>query len=357
MHLLLLLISLNCMAIPVLHNFKPHFNFTQIVSQDTCSTYSKRRDSVGCNPALFHENSKEGLTFFVGSKSDGESVDTGKKLLFESIKKEFLTELFEQRNFNSWGAGSYLEFNTPYFYLSFDPIQVNADIFVFNPAFPEVSMSLNQVKRLSLTSGTRLQSISSKNHTFDFGATVFYFEQKYYQDSFSLFELTNSSADELVQFKTEKSIAADISVLYRSNYQVIPNIGLMIKNLNSHYTIKEEDIISEKILQPLLIYEQYSKINIGYDFYFKFGSLNLETTIPFNKVYEELLNEYIASSLSYSLGGFSTTVSHSKYIDSFGFKFESNSSGIGIYYSTVQSLGDFSNKKESTAGFAFEVYL
>ncbi|MCT4641139.1 MAG: hypothetical protein N4A33_02505 [Bacteriovoracaceae bacterium] len=357
MALIITLFSFMAYSMPVLHLFKPHTNFTQVVSQDTCSTFTKRRDSVGCNPALFTKNIKKGLTFFLGSKSDGESVDAGNKLVFESITKEFLEELFSKQNFNSWGGGTFLEFNTPYFYLSYDPVQVNADIFVFNPAFPEISLSLNTVKRLSITSGIKLDSLSNKNHTLNIGGTLFYYEHKFYNDTFSLAQLTSTDVDEIIKFKREQSIAADLALHYENNFLWAPSFSLILKNLNSHYSLDEDKLISENELQPILIYEQYSKANIGYDFYFSFGSINLETSFAFNKVFESFYNEYSALALSYSLGNFSTTASYSKYISNFGFKFESDSSSIGIYYSQIEALGDFSSTKESAAGFTFEVYL
>lgn len=352
-----LIISLNAYAMPILHLFKPHANFTQVVSQDTCAFFTKRKDSVGCNPALFYKNATEGLKFFIGAKSDGDSIDTGQKLIFENIKKEFLEELFEDKNFNSFGGGAFLEFNTPYFYLNYDPLYVTADVFVFNPAYPEISMSLHNSKRLGLTSGTRISFLSNTENSLDIGGSLFYYEDNYYEDSFSLFQLTNQSADELINFKRNNSIASDIGLTYTNTYQFLPNISILIKNLFSHYKLDEDRLTSEKYLQPILTYENYSRFNLGYDFSFDYGSINTEVSLPFSKVFENYYSEYSSLALGYSLGTFSTTASVSKYITNFGFKFESSSSSIGIYYSKIKSLGDFSQKAEDTAGFTFEVYL
>lgn len=112
MWIFLILFSFGAWAFPVLHFIKPESNFTQISTLDSCSTYTYTEDVAGCNPALFPFQRRQGINMGLSTITDGESVDVGKKLLFDPIKKEFLNELFEKRAFNSWGLNSYIDLRT-----------------------------------------------------------------------------------------------------------------------------------------------------------------------------------------------------------------------------------------------------
>lgn len=151
--LLLLLFSYGSLAFPVLHFIKPESSFSQIVTLDSCSTYLLKRDAVSCNPALFPYQNEEGLRMGLATITDSKSVEVGQKPLFDPIEEEFLREIFEKRPFNSWGVNSYIQLITSKFYLSYDPLSLNADVYGFNPSSPQVAMSLIKSNRLTISSG------------------------------------------------------------------------------------------------------------------------------------------------------------------------------------------------------------
>jgi hypothetical protein len=355
MWIFLFLISGVSWGFPVLHFIKPESSFTQVVTLDSCTTHLKSSDMVSCNPALFPYQKDEGLRMGLSSITDGESVDVGQKLLFDPVKEEFLREIFEKHPFNSWGANSYIQLRTSKFYLSYDPILVNADVYVFNPASPEVAMSLVKSNRLNVSSG--LEVTNNDILKMSLGMKAYYYRNQFYQDSFFLSDLTTQEADDLIDFQKHNGIAGDIGAFFKFNDDWLPKISLLVKNLGSNIKNDEKDILSENQMRPILVYEQYSRLGLGYDFSASWGILNAEVNVPFYRLYEDIYSEYISSSLTYRISRFSASVSFAKYQQAFGFNFGSKIASIGIFYGSVQSLGDFSNQKEKVAGIRAEVSL
>lgn len=355
MWILLFFITSLSWAMPVLHFIKPESNFTMITTLGACSTYLNTADIVGCNPALFPYQADNSLRLGVGTITDGESVEVGKKLLFDPIKEEYLREIFQKRSFNSWGGNTNIELRTTKFYLGYDPISVNADIFVFNPSSPEVAMSLVKSNRLHISSG--LEVINNKTIKASLGVKAYYYRSEIYQDSFFLTDLVGQDIDEIVKLEKKSGVAADVGGLIQFDSAYLPKISFLIKNLNSQIRNKENDIVAENQLRPLMVYETYSSLGLGYDFKRNWGVINTELGIPFKDVYQEIYSEYIAMSLGYSLSRFGTQVSYSKYQQVVGFYFGSKIANIGIFYGSSRPLGDFSSQTESVAGVRAEVSL
>lgn len=352
--LLLSLIS-SAWAIPVLHLIKPDSNFTQITTLDACGTYTYSLDIVGCNPALFPYHKDEGLRMGLATITDGESVEVGQKLLLDPIKQDFLRRLFQQQSFNSWGANSFIELRTSKFFISYDPLLVNADVFVFNPASPEIAMSLIKSNRLRVTTG--LELINNDALQLSFGTKVYYFRVQSFQDSFFLSDLVGKDIDDLINFEKESGIAGDMGAMVRFKTPFLPKLSLLIKNLNSPIKNEDSDIISETQLRPLLTYETYSRIGLGYDYKANWGSLNGEVSFPFKDVYSEFYSEYVSASIGYALSRFSAQAAFSKYQKVFGFDFGSKLASVGIFYAYTQPLGDFSEQTENLGGVRLQVSL
>ena len=352
---LILLFPVLAWSFPVLHFIKPESNFSQITTLDACTTYLNSTDMAGCNPALFALQKDQGVRMGLSTITDGESVEVGQKLLFDPIKEEFLRKLFAERAFNSWGANSFIELRTSKFFLSYDPLSINADVYVFNPSSPEVAMSLVKSNRLQVTTGLKL--VENDIWTATLGTKVYYYRSEYYQDSFFLSDLSSSDVDELIEFKNKSGVAADIGSFFRFENPWLPKVSLLVKNLGSQYRNKEKDIVAENQMRPLLIYETYSRLGLGYDYKTRFGAFNTEVNFPFEEFYQDLYSEYISGSIGYSLSRFSTRVALSKYQQIFGFNFGSKIASIGIFYGKSQPLGDFSTQKENVGGVRAEVSL
>ena len=201
---------------------------------------------AGCNPALFPFQKDEGVRMGLSTITDGESVEVGQKLLFDPISEEFLQKLFNKRSYNSWGANSYIELRTSKFFLSYDPVSVNADVYVFNPSCPEVAMSLVKSNRLQLTSGWK--AIDNDLLIASIGSKVYYYRSEYYQDSFFLSDLSSQHVDELISFKDQSGVAADIGTFFKFTNPYLPKVSFLVKNLGTKFQNKEKDILFRLLL-------------------------------------------------------------------------------------------------------------
>lgn len=334
---------------------KPRYGINQVATQGVCGIFFGRRDSVLCNPANLSMNSEEGLVFSLVTKTDGDSVEAGQDVLFSPIDKEFLEELFELNSFNSWEAGSMLEFQTPFFYLSYEPVYAQAAFFIFNPASPEISLTTSKQRRINLTLS---EDLKYGDHNFHFGLNTFYYERDYFSGSFSLFELSGASVDELIDLKASSAINADLGVIYRNDgVRWIPSFSFVYKNIGSKHEVDSARLDDEKALEPILLYETYLKAEFGYDFNMDYGSLAAAIGMYTDKGIGTYYSDYTTLSLGYSLWNFELLGSYSLYTQTAGIKFSSDSNSVGIVYGRTKALGDFLDDHEDFAIVNLEIYL
>lgn len=342
-------------AFPTLHLIKPESNFTQITTLDACTTYLSGPDMVGCNPALFPLQKQVGIRMGLSTITDGESVEVGQKLLFDPIKKEFLEKLFNRRSYNSWDFNSFIELRTSKFYLAYDPLSVNADVFVFNPSSPEIAMSLVKSNRLQATTGFEI--LNTDNILLTLGGKFYYYRSQYFQDSFFLSDLTSNDVKDLIKLKKRSGVAGDIGGFLQFKDTWLPKISVLLKNVGSSFRNTENDIEAENQMRPLLTYEKYSRLGFGYDFKTAYGSFSSELNLAFREIFSDYYSEYPSVSLGYSLTRFNTQISYSKYQQVLGFNFGSKIASIGIFYGRSRPLGDFSTQTDSIGGVRMEISL
>ncbi len=355
MWLIALIFSSLTWAFPTLHFIKPESTFTQITTLDACTTYLSGPDMVGCNPALFPLQKQEGIRMGLTTITDGESVEVGQKLLFDPIKKEFLEKLFNRRSYNSWDFNSFIELRTSKFYLAYDPLSVNADVFVLNPSSPEISMSLIKSNRLQVTSGVEL--INNKSVLLTAGVKAYYYRSQYFQDSFFLSDLAGQDVKNLIKLKKRSGVAGDIGTFIQFKDTWLPKISVLVKNAGSNFRNTEQDIQAENQMRPLLVYETYTRVGLGYDLKTTYGSVNTELNLAFRDVFKDYYNEYPSLSVGYALTRFNTQISYSKYQQVMGFYFGSKIASIGIFYGRSKPLGDFSTQTDNVGGVRMEISL
>ena len=352
----LLLFSANLYALPLSITNRPHFSFNQVGTLDACGVYKKRRDSINCNPGNFKNSAYEGMLFHLTTKTDGDSVETGKNLIFEPITQEDLKEIFELNSFSSWDANSMIEFRTKLFYLSYEPIYASANFLLYNPAFPEVSVNLSSQRRINLTVGEEFKI--GKGHIFSIGTNIHYFERNYFSGSFALLDVTGGGTDDLIDFKKTSGINLDIGFIYENtNSTYFPIIAFQSRNIGAIAEVDEDKINSETFLEPILLYETYHKLDIGYDLALTYGSIGFSSSLPYNDDFTKLYGDYITHSVSYSLWDFEIMGATSRYTDMLAVKFASDMNAIGIYFGSSKALGNFLEKKEQFAGVTLEIYL
>jgi hypothetical protein len=352
---MLLALVRTAQAAPVLHLVSPDSSFTQITTLSGCSTFIRRTDAPECNPALFAGSKEAWVRFGLATIADGDSVDTSQKLLFDSVKEPFLEELFNERAFTTAGMNSSIDFRTPYFQLSYDPVSVTADVFVFNPAFPEVAMSLVKSKRLGATSGMTLWQESDQS--LSVGGTVFYYQRREFLGEFALVDLATSEVEDLIVFENESGPAGDLGVAFQGGAGWVPDVSLVVKNLGAKFDFDEADLKSERKLRPVLVYETHSRLGVGKSWATEYGGFGTEVSLPFDGVYAAYYPEYASIAAAYQLGGFDWNLGVARFQQVTGFRFSSKNTAVGIFFARTQPLGRFRDEEERSAGVQLGVTL
>ncbi|OFZ74858.1 MAG: hypothetical protein A2451_04600 [Bdellovibrionales bacterium RIFOXYC2_FULL_39_8] len=330
----------NAFPLAITHQLRPNGNFDTLALSNACSTIVGTSFSVRCNPALFPYSKGEGVLISASGKSDGDSIDNGRDLIFSPITEELIRKIFQQKNFNTFTLNSDFAFKTSVLEISYSPYYLLADLYLFNPAFPEVSLNLINHESLRLTSGLEVLQLPTAVAKFIFsaGASVYYFEHSYENTVFSLFDLTTTRPENLIKMKSRYGVGADVGFFLDNNSLLFPKLSLQIKNINS--TLEDDSSENEAIIQaPQFLFDTYSTIGIGEKFQTAYGRFDLSCEIPFSDYFFLVSPAQIMFSGRYSIGLFSVLGSAGKYYQNVGLRFDSKNFNIGITYSREADMG------------------
>lgn len=345
-------------AIEVTHVVSPGGNFLTASTARSCSTFSVDRDSLSCNPALYALSTTSGLQLNIVGKAEGSSIDTGKKLIFEPITESLIKDLFQKNSYNSFGFNSNINFFTPFFKLTYSPYFALADILIFNPAFPEISLALTNRSTLSLTSGISLNPlINSKNIDFNFGYTLSYYKQTTSKNRFSLFDLSTTKPEQLIKFTDTRGVTGDVGTLIELKKLYSLKLSGQVKNIGTKYKLNKSNAASAYYLEHKYIFETYSQAGIGKNFQTKWGGLNFNLEGFFEGYYESFDYSRTTLGARYDLGLFAILTSLSKNYKTFGMHFLSQNFDIGLTYMNEKNIGKYQNKADSAVYLGIDFNL
>ncbi len=345
-------------AIEVTHAVNPGGNFLTTGTARSCSTFSVDRDSLSCNPALYALSETKGLQFSIVGKAEGKSIDTGKKLIFEPITESLIRDLFSKGSYNSFSFNTNISFFTPYFKLSYSPYFALADIMIFNPAFPEVSLALTNRSNLSLTSGFSLNPLfSTPSVDSNFGYVLNFYNQTLSQNRFSLFDLSTAKPDELIKFTDKKGLSGDIGSMFKFKNLYSLKISAQIKNIGTKYKINKERASSAFYLEHKYIFETYSQAGIGKNFQTRWGGLNFNVEGFFEDYFQTFDVSRTVASFRYDLGLFSILSAYSKNYKTFGMHFLSQNFDVGVTYMTEKNIGNSQKAKDKAVYLGLDINL
>lgn len=335
------------------HRLKPNSNYDSSTLNNSCSTMKGYEFSYRCNSALFPLSEQEGIFVTIVGKSDGDSIENGRKLIFDPIDEALIRKLFTEKNYSSFTFNGDISFTNSLFAISYTPYYLLADLYLFNPAFPEISLNLASYESLRFTSGHKLNFDSS---IVSFGYSVFYYEYTYENTVFSLFDLSFQKPEELIRFKTKYGVAADLGV-YIESFSFLPRISFQLKNLNSKVKENETHTISAIHHSPLMLFETYSQVGIGKTFNTLYGGIDINLELPLLGYFEEIYAKGASIGLKYDLRLFSFLLGVSQYYQSLGLKFNSNHFNVGISYSREADLGKIQQSHENAIYTGIDISL
>lgn len=352
------LFSLSTQAINVTHSIKPGNGFHTSSLQNSCSTFLGTSFSSECNIALFPLSPKNGIFISGVAKSDGDSIDNGRDLIFDPITLELLRNLFQNSNYNSFSFNSRVSFSNELFEISYSPYYLLADLYLFNPAFPEISLSLVNRETLSLSSGFLLFGKKApESFKISTGARLSYYSHESANSLFSLFDLSNQNPESLILFNTQYGLQLDLSFFVDLGNDFLPDFSFQFKNLGSRIKVNEASAISATRLSPRLLFEPFSQFGIGKKIDTPFGafSLNLENYIL--DVNQQIDWDRSAFGVYYTLNLFSIYGSLSKFYKIVGISFRSELFDVGVSYNSEKDIGNFQQGYENSAYIGVDISI
>ncbi len=315
--------------------------------------------STSCNMALFPYSDNSGIYISTIGKSDGDSIENGRDLIFDPITEDLIKRLFQETNFNSFTFNSDVSLKNQLFEISYSPYYLLADLYLFNPAFPEISLNLINRETLSLSSGLFLLGDKENPHDFKLtlGSKVFYFRQESANTLFSLFDLSFNQPEELIQLKNTYGVAADLSFFLDIPYDLIPNISMQLKNIGSKTKDEEALVQSATRLAPRFLFETYATIGLGKTFKTQYGSFSYNIEHFIESYFEGFdINDTTIGGY-YSLRLVSLFLGIGKFYQNIGLSFDSENFNVGISYSREKDIKDFQNRFEKSAYIGLTISL
>lgn len=356
---LFLLTSFHISAIQTTHLIKPHTSFASSTLSNSCSTMHSQSFSTRCNMALFPFQKKNNMSFSVVGKSDGDSIDNGKDLIFSPITENLLRKLFEKSNYNSFTFASEVSFKNSLFEITYVPYYLLADLYIFNPVFPEISMNLVNREELRISSGKILYGNGDlKNSTnLSLGGSFFYYSHTSANSLFSLFDLSNTDPKELIKFNSIYGVSSDISLFLSLPNQWIPNFALQYKNIGSKINRNKQFAQSATRLQTNFLFDDYILFGIGKSYHTMYGQFSYNLEIPTLDYFQDIDFQYLNLGLNYSLKLLSLFLSLGRNYQTLGVSFNAEKFDVGISYTKEKDLGDIQKSYDDSAYIGVSINL
>ena len=345
-------------AIEATHLILPGGTFTTTVTGRSCSTFNVTKDSLSCNPALFTHFKSSGIKFSLIGKAEGDSIETGKRLVLEPINEDEIRRLFQKNSYNSFSFNSSIGFFNPKFSLSYSPYYILGDISIFNPAFPEVSVNLLKRSTLSLSSGGDFsKTLGNSEIEWSLGQTTNFYSQTESNSKFTLFDLAFNPPDKLIPFHDSRGITLDLgSILVLKDIGEI-KISNQLKNLFSKDKIDKNFASSSTRLQNLYLLEPYALLGLGKNFNTSYGGFEVNIENFFSEYYTEYDFNKTSLGMQYSLGLFSLLGSISNRYQSLGMHFLSESFNVGIAFMREKNIENYQAHPENAVYLGMDVNL
>jgi hypothetical protein len=353
------LLCSNLNAFEVTHQVRPNSTYESASLNSSCSTLAGVDFASRCNPALFPFTKEQNVSIALMGKADGDSIDNGRDLIFDPISEDLIRKLFEEKNFNSVTLNSDITFKTSLFEISYSPYYLIADLFIFNPAFPEISIHLVNRETFQLTKGWDLGVYEFMGIDFQtsLGGNVYYYEHSSVNTVFSLFDLSILKPEELIQFKSTYGVSGDLGYYLGNSTSYIPDISLQIKNIESKVRENDNNVNSSIYQSPKFLFETYSLMGFGKRYKTIYGDFSINYEVPFGGYFQEIATRHSMLGARYSLKLFSIFLSAGENYQNIGMRFNSKMFNVGITYAREADMGDLQEDVENSVYTGIEFNL
>lgn len=339
-----LLFSHNAFAFVVTHQVRPNSNFDAAALSNSCSTMAELSSATQCNPALFKLSEGQGIAVNLVGKSNGNSIDNGYDLIFKPVSEDLIRRLFQQRNFNSFSLSTDIVFRTKLFELSYSPYYLFADIFIYNPAFPEISLNLVNRETLRLTSGFMLYE--KEDRRLSWGGSVYYYKHEYDNTNFSLLDLASTKPQDLIKFSSITGGAADTGLFFEDKSWWISRFAAQVRNINSKIKVDKDKSTSYFLQTNRFLFETYSSLGVGKNFLTSAGAFDFNVELFSDGYFSNFQGDFATISARYSLGLLSLSAAYSRRYRNIGVRFNSKNFHVGLFYTEEADIGSYQANKD-----------
>ena len=354
------LLTIKTYSFDITHQLKPNGTFETTALSNSCSTMQDTSFSSLCNSALMPLSEQQAVSISVVGKSDGDSIDNGRDLIFDPISEELIRKLFEEKNFNSFTFNSNIIFKTSLFEINYTPYYLIADLYLFNPVFPEISLHAVNRETLRLTRGWTLIGDKEKFQTdwfLSMGTSAYYYKHSTANNVFSLFDLSFNPPESLISFDNEYGAAGDLAFFLMTPYKFWPKFSLQFKNLGSKITRNKGANESAAQQSPYLLFEPYMAFGLGQEFSTFLGRLDFNLEMFHSYSDDSLFIENLTLGSRYTINLFSIYLGLSSYYQNFALRFDSETFKVGIGYAREEDMRRFQPTVENSVYTGVEISL
>lgn len=223
--LLSLVIATQALAVP------DDYAFTQVPSRfqsqdltvgsralgEICHSRDQMPDGTVCNPAYLgdYEDGSLLIRAYVGNGYT--AFSTANEMIFQPITREFLQDLFKEKNVISLEAQGGLAFTAKHFSAGFSPYRIQYLSEIHNPNLPVVAVHAALERNLTFGTGTGLGPLTERLKDFKLGARLKIAERKYIHTSFSLLQAVTEDSSTLLPVRTQRAVYLDPSAAWTSS--------------------------------------------------------------------------------------------------------------------------------------------
>lgn len=305
----------------------PSDNAFSVQTQHACGTYLLQPSPHWCNPALFPFAHESPIKADLALNADQNAYETTNSFLNERIDKDFVDQLFKEKDFQSFSGFARLESMSDYLSFAFVPAYLVGVYQLSNPNLPEVSAAGVRESQVRLTSGTALASFGG--WSLFGGATATFFDRKLYYVHANALDLVVKDIDALVESKHKKSVNADLGLFAKNDAGERPSVGLVAENV---FLPQARAIGEDRVLDLEPNFRRRLRLSTGYTVSHVTGSYHLSLQAPFWDFGRALDALGASAAFIYGIGRLRAFLSGSPLMAAFGFAFMSPHYHVGIQY-------------------------
>ena len=309
------------------HTLEANDSPFDVETQHACLTYVNQPSPHWCNPALFPFTKEAAIKGDIALNADRDAYDTTDRFLNEPIDKEFVEELFREKDFQSFSGATRLEAVSSYLSFSYIPVYVVGAYQLSNPNLPEVAAAGSRESQVRMTSGRTIATLGP--YQVHAGASIAAFDRMVYYVQANALELVVKDIDDLLEVDRQRGANLDAGLALTAAEGPLPNVSLVGENL---FLSQEDERGERRLLDLEPLYRRRLRLGVGKTWMHDTGSYFLGLHLPFWDAAQSFDRYGASVAFIYGIGRLRAFTSFSPLMIAFGFLFMGEHYHVGIQY-------------------------